>query len=93
MTLFWEGLWQDGEQNCEKYREALCLIKIGFGVFWGFLLDSERKSSEESCGTSHQGGMLSTTGDLNLGFFPGGLKKERSPGDVQTCCKCNKRGE
>lgn len=46
MALFWEGLWQDGEQNCEKYRESLCLIKIGFGVFWGFLLESERKSSE-----------------------------------------------
>ncbi|RLW02309.1 hypothetical protein DV515_00007349 [Chloebia gouldiae] len=32
-------------------------------------------------------GMLSTTGDLNLDFFPDGLKRERSPGDVQTCYK------
>lgn len=78
VALFWEGLWQDGEQNSEeKYREAVCLVRIGFGVFGFSFLNLS--SSKEKAVELHRKEYVEHHRWSQLGFLPRWIKKGGKP--------------
>lgn len=80
-SYFGRGYGKMVSKTLRRNTEPLCQIRIGFGglvFFFSWIWSPLRRKLWNFTGRS----MLSTTGDLNLGFFPGGLRREGSPGDV-----------